>query len=89
MNIDYIMWILIIICILISSFAQIRITNAYNKNSKIVVKAGVVAKDLARRILDVADLNNIQVVQVKGTMTDYYDHKHQLVALSDGVYNSS
>ena len=59
MNIDYVMWILIIICLLISSFAQVRITNAYNKNSKIVVKAGVVAKDLARRILDVADLNNI------------------------------
>ena len=89
MNVDYIMWILIIICLLISSFAQVRITNAYNKNSKLIVKVGVVAKDLARRILDTADLNDIQVVQVKGTMTDYYDHKRRLVALSDGVYNSS
>lgn len=83
------MWILIVVCIVLSCYAQLRVTLSYNRNSKILAQSGMLAKDLARKLLDQAGLKDIQVVRVKGTMTDYYNNKQKIVALSDGVYESS
>ena len=47
------------------------------------------SQDLARLLLDCADLQEIQVIRVNGELTDYYDHKHKTVALSSSTYNSS
>lgn len=82
------MWVMIVACILISFYAQIRVTLSYNRNSKIIAQSGMIAKDLARKLLDSAGLTDIQIVRVRGNMTDYYNHSKKTIALSDGVYDS-
>ena len=75
----------IVLCIV----AQVKGSTSYNKYSKVMAKSGITAKELARRILDTAGLSHVKIARVKGTMTDYYDPKNQIVALSDGVMDSS
>ena len=44
---------------------------------------------MARLLLDCADLKNVEVIKINGHLTDYYDHKKQVVALSASNYEST
>lgn len=85
----YILWGLIIFSILLTCYAQIKVSVNYNKYSKVLASSGITASVLARQILDIAGLKDIKIVRVSGTMTDYYHHKKKIIALSEGVYDSS
>ena len=84
----YIIFGLFVFSIILSIVAQVKVNNSYAKYSKVMASSGVTAKELARRVLDVAGLQEIEVVGVRGTMTDYYNHKKGIIALSDGVRDS-
>lgn len=85
----YILWILVIFSIILTCYAQVKVSSNYNRYSKVMAGSGITASVLARQILDIAGLKDIKVVRVSGTMTDYYNHKKKIIALSDGVYDSS
>ncbi len=75
--------------ILISCYAQGKVSTEYNRYSKVLAKSGITAKVLARQVLDIAGLKHIEVKVVSGTMTDYFDAKNNILALSEGVSDSS
>ena len=85
----YFLWVMVIFSIALTCYAQFKVSFNYNKYSKIMAKSGITASVLARQILDTAGLKDIKVVRVKGIMTDYYNHKKKIIALSEGVYDSS
>ncbi|MDD2221065.1 MAG: zinc metallopeptidase [Clostridia bacterium] len=80
---------LIIIAIIISAWAQIKVSSTYSKYSKVMAQNGMTASDVARLILDSNNLQDVPVERVAGNLTDHYDPRTRVLRLSDTVYNSS
>ena len=85
----YVMGIILLPAIILAIYAQCKVTSTYKKYSNELSQKGMKSQDLARLLLDCADLQEIQVIRVNGELTDYYDHKHKTVELSSSTYNSS
>ena len=80
---------LLIPVIILASYAQIRVSSMYQTYSKTNAQTGRTAHDVARTILDTAGLQNVTITKVKGKLTDYYDSKKKVLALSEGNYDST
>jgi len=81
--------ILIIPSLLISMWAQLNVQKTFSKYSKIDNKKNYTGGDIARRILDINNLLNINVSITKGKLTDNYNPQKKEINLSGDVYNST
>ena len=84
----YYYW-LMIPALLLSMWAQARVTGTFNKYSKTISKNGYTGAMTAREILDENDLHDIDIVAAKGRLTDNYNPKKRVVNLSESVHSSS
>ena len=87
-GIDY-TYILVLIGFLITFIAQIYIKSSYNKYKKINTKSGMDGYEVARRILDSNGLNNVDIVEAQGELTDHYDPSRKVVRLSTDIYHGT
>ncbi len=87
-GLDY-TYILVLIGFLITFFAQIYIKSSYNKYKKVNTKSGMDGYEVARRILDSNGLNNVDIVEVQGELTDHYDPSRKVVRLSTDIYHGT
>ena len=85
----YLLGIILLPGIIFAIWAQTKVTNSYHKWSEILSVGGLTGKEVARFVLDDNGLNDVRITSVSGTMTDYYDPRKKIIALSDGVANSS
>lgn len=87
-NMDFVYG-LTFVSLAITLLAQAYVTSSYNKYIKIKNEHGFTGEQAARRILDKNGLENIQVVETKGNLTDHYDLTKKIIKLSQSVYRSS
>ena len=80
-------WVIMIISFVIALFAQIRVKSAYGKYSKIRVSSSMTGAEVARMIINRTDVAVIQ--NNGGRMSDHYDPRHKVIALSPEVYNGN
>ncbi len=80
---------LAIVSALITLGAQGYITSSYNKYSKVKGSKNITGKEVARRILDKHGLQNVNVEQTSGYLSDHYDPKKKVVRLSNSIYGDS
>ena len=73
--------------IVIVLYAQFKINLAYSKYKKIANNKNISGSEVARNILDANGLDDIYVVETKGTLTDHYDPSRKVVRLSSEIYN--
>ncbi len=85
----YLMGIVLLPAILLAIYAQSKVNSAYSQFSKVFTEKGFKSQDVARLLLDCADLKNISIKRIEGRLSDYYDHSKQVVALSSSTYDSS
>ena len=78
---------LYLLAFIIPLIAQIYVSATYKKNSKKDNAFGLTGYDVARKILDKNKLNDLYVVETKGTMTDHYDPTRKTIKLSTDVYH--
>lgn len=79
----------VIAAILFSAICSIRVNSVFNKYNRVATSAGLRACDAARQILDANGLYDVQITRVHGSLTDHYDPRNNLIALSDSVYEST
>ena len=84
---DYYYFVLVIPAILISLFAQIRVSSAFSKYSK--VNTRITGAEAAERLLKAEGITNVKIERVSGNLTDHFDPRKNVIRLSDNVYNSS
>lgn len=72
--------------LLIGIWAQIKLSHAYGKYSRVPVESGLTGAQAAREILDNAGLNNMPVEEVPGHLTDHYDPMKKALFLSSENY---
>lgn len=84
----YYYWIMIP-ALLLSLYAQSRVTSAFNKYSRQRTVNGWTGRDTARKILDDNGMSDIDVLETAGNLTDNYNPSKGTVNLSKGVFSSS
>ena len=73
--------------LLIGIWAQIKLSSAYGKYSRVPVESGMTGAEAAREILDRAGLNNVPVQEVPGHLTDHYDPTKRALFLSSDNFH--
>jgi len=75
-----------IICAVI---VQSRVTNAFKTYSKVPSIKGITAQDACKMLLQNAGITDVEIIRIKGSLTDHYNPKTKTLGLSEGVYNST
>jgi len=79
----------IIGALIFSIVASLEVDATFKKYNADYVDSRVPACDAARQILDMNGLYDVQVVKIKGHLTDNYNPKTKTVSLSETVYGSA
>lgn len=74
--------------LILGIWAQIRVTGAFNKWGKVRPSSNITGAECAREILQAAQINDVDVVQVDGFLGDHYDPTSKKLCLSSNVYNT-
>ena len=82
-------YLIIFISILITTLSQIFISLAYSKYKKILNNKDLSEYDVARKILDSNNLDNIMILETRGNLTDHYDPQRKVIKLSTDIYHGS
>lgn len=77
---------LLIPAIIISIWAQSRVTNTYKKYKNARTMNGYTGEQIARMMLDVAGLYNVPVLETRGELSDHYDPRGRVIKLSRDIF---
>jgi hypothetical protein len=77
---------LIIIGIVISMWAQAKVTGTFNKYLRVKNRRGLTGYEVATEILRKNGVTDVQVVQIQGKLSDHFDPRRRVVRLSPDVY---
>jgi Zn-dependent membrane protease YugP len=75
--------------ILFMLVAQWYVNSTYKKWGQIPNKSGITGSEVAQRIINRGGLNNIQINQISGQLSDHYDPRKKELSLSTGVYQGN
>ena len=74
------------IATVVSWIVQQRLMSTMKRLSKIPIRAGMSGADIANTMLNEHRINGVEVISVKGQLTDHYNPMNKTVNLSDWVY---
>ncbi len=80
---------LILIIIALPMLAQGKVRSSYQNFSKIKNSTGLSGYEVARKILDENELQNVKIVEVAGELTDHYDPTQRVIRLSRNIYSKN
>lgn len=80
---------LVILAVVFSYAVQGSLNSTFKRYGKVYSRNNVPAHVIARQILDSYGLYNITVMHVEGRLTDHYDPKANIIALSDSTFFST
>lgn len=75
--------------LLFSFYCQIKVKRAFRRYSSVHAMCGMTGAQAAARLLQLNGITDVQIRQIGGTLTDYYDPKNKEICLSDDVYNAT
>jgi len=79
---DPMYWLFALPGLLLGIWAQMKLSSAYGKYTRVGLSSGISGAEAAREILDRAGLVNVPVNQVGGHLTDHYDPTKRALFLS-------
>ena len=98
---DWTMW-LLVPGVILGLYAQLRVSSAYAKYSKVASSRGTTGAKAAKAVLSgqgmtvyqgttpaEGDHNGISLEAIPGKLTDHFDPKARVIRLSEGVYNGN
>jgi Zn-dependent membrane protease YugP len=72
--------------LLLSMWAQARISSAYAAGSRIPARAGITGAEAAALVMRAGGVASVAIEPVAGELSDHYDPSHKVLRLSQGVY---
>ncbi|HHD2751548.1 TPA: zinc metallopeptidase [Clostridium perfringens] len=82
-------YLILIPAILISAWAQFKVSSTFNKYSTVRSTNGYTGAQVARILLNNAGLQDVEIQQVPGRLSDHYDPRAKVLRLSSDVYGST
>lgn len=81
--------IILIPAILFTMYAQSKVNSNFRRYSNVRNSRNMTGAEAARRMLDANGLGNVQIEQVRGSLTDHYDPRKRVLRLSQPVYGAN
>ncbi len=81
--------ILVVPALIISMIAQIKVKSTFHKYSKIGNSKHMTGAEVARYLLQVNGIQDVEVTRVGGQLTDHYDPRKKVLRLSESTYAST
>lgn len=75
------------IVFLVSMYVSNKLKSKFKKYSQIQLQNGMSGKEIAEKMLADNNITDVDVVSVKGMLTDHYNPAQKTVNLSEGVYH--
>ncbi len=75
--------------LLFSFYCQIKVKRAFRRYSSVHAMCGMTGAQAAARLLQLNGITDVQIRQIGGALTDYYDPKNKEICLSGDVYNAT
>jgi Zn-dependent membrane protease YugP len=66
---------------------QSKLKSKFKQYSKVALQNGMSGKEIAEKMLHDNGITDVEVISVKGRLTDHYNPKDKTVNLSEAVYN--
>ena len=74
---------------IIMALAQMKVSRAYNKYSRIENSRHLTGRDVAYEILNQHGLSDVQIYEVKGHLSDHYNPSNLTLNLSSEIYHGT
>ena len=74
--------------LLLGLWAQARVKGTFNKYSKVRTSRNETGAEVARYLLDQQGLQDVQIEETKGFLSDHYDPRTRILRLSPEVYRT-
>src|SRR6266513_2068193 len=82
-------WLLYIgVPLIIGIWAQLRVSSAFGRWSKVRASSNITGAECAREILQAAQIQDVEVVETNDFLGDHYDPTSKKLCLSSNVYNT-
>lgn len=79
----------IIIPIIIGMWAQAKVSSTYNKYSQVNSRSRITGREAAAYVMRSAGIDDVNIVAIRGHLTDHYDPVHKRLALSEENYRGT
>ena len=80
---------LIIIPLILGIWSQSKVTSTYRKWSRVASRGRLTGRETAGAIMRAAGINDVDIVEIPGHLTDHYDPMHKRLALSSENYRGT
>lgn len=80
---------LIIVPLLVGLWAQMKVKSAYSRYVQVPSRGRITGREAAQAVMASAGINDVEIVQCHGTLTDHYDPKNKRLALSQENFHGS
>lgn len=81
--------ILIVPTIILGLWAQFRVTSTYNHWKGVRSRGGIRGAEAARAVMRASGINDVQIVEIPGHLTDHYDPTNKRLALSSENFHGT
>src|SRR5438094_10008857 len=82
-------WLLYIgVPLIIGIWAQIGVSSAFGRWSKVRASSNITGAECAREILQAAQIHDVDVVETNDFLGDHYDTTEETLCLAANVYNT-
>ncbi len=82
-------WILFGIIALAGWIVQAQLQSRFKKYSRVPLRNGMTGRDVAEKMLHDNGIYDVQVISVRGQLTDHYNPLNKTINLSEPVYGSN
>ncbi len=89
MYLDIYYIILVVPAIIFSLIASASVNSTFRKYERQFSHRGMTGREAAVRVLASQGVHDVQITRTSGKLTDHYDPRSKVIALSDAVYDST
>ena len=86
---DSIYWIILIPVLILSVYAQIKVSSSFSRYSRERNRRGVTGAQAAYAVLRAHGVHDVDIQPCRGQLTDHYDPRDNTIYLSEPVYNAA
>lgn len=86
---DPLYWLIIGVGMVLSIWASMKTKGTFQKYSQYTTQSRMTGADVARAIMRDANINDVRIEPIKGSLTDHYDPRTKVLRLSEPVYGST
>ena len=80
---------LIVIVMIVSLYAQFRVSSTYNRNAQIPSRGRITGREAAEAVMARAGITDVEIAMTGGHLTDHYDPMNKRLVLSEENYRGT